>query len=168
MEASDYLLTCAEIGVALAGFAALIVAVRQRGAEPLPARDRRYVALLIERGLVATFFALLPIVLGGVGVPGQALWAGISAAFCAYAISLAQRSGTDRRAEPETFHTVVEQPVYYALLFTGWAVIALMAAHALGLGIERNAWWYAVAVTWLLTTAGYLFFFVVRSWTRAG
>ena len=43
----------------------------------------------------------------------------------------------------------------------------IQVMHAFGLGIRQNAWWYIVAVTWLLATAGYRFFFALRKWIQA-
>lgn len=166
MEGSDYLLTCAEVGVALAGFSALVVAVRQRGAEALPAMDRRLVALLIERGLMATFLSFVPLLLAGLGVSEETVWFGSSSLFAAYGLSMAWRSAASRRTDRESSE-IVAPPAFYALFVTGLLVIVLQIAHALGVGIQQSAWWYAVAVTWLLSSAGYLFFFIIRWWMRA-
>jgi len=164
VEGSDYLLTCAEVGVALAGFSALIVAVRQRGSEPLSVADRHSVTLLIERGLASTFLELLPIVLLGLEVSENTLWAASSATFVAYALSIVLRSLASRRDDPGTFPELVGGPGGFALLASGLAVIALQVLHALGIGVRQGPWWYAVGVTWLLASAAYLFYFVVRAW----
>jgi hypothetical protein len=166
VEGSDYLLTCAEIGVALAGFSALVVAVHQRGTEPLSAMDRRLVALLIERGLMATFFSLLPVLLAGLNVPEKALWFSSSLLVAAYGLSMGWRSAASRWNDREAPDIVAPLP-FYALLVVGLSVVFLQIIHALGFGIEQSVWWYLVAVTWLLTSAGYLFFFVIRGWMRS-
>jgi hypothetical protein len=165
MDGSDYLLTSAEIGVAIAGFAALVVAIRQREAEPLSPLHRQFVSLLIERGLVATFFSLLPILLLGLGVSASVVWLSSSLSFALYALSMAWRSATNRGAVDAA--KIVPPRAFNALMLTGLLVIALQVAHAFGVGIHQNVWWYALGVTWLLSSAAYVFFFFLREWTRA-
>ncbi len=53
LEGSEYMYTTAEIGVALAGFAALVISFRQRQDSSLTDADRLVVASLVERGLMA-------------------------------------------------------------------------------------------------------------------
>ena len=48
MEGSEYMYSAAEVGVALAGFAALVIAIRQRAGSPLSDTDRVLVASLVE------------------------------------------------------------------------------------------------------------------------
>ena len=74
MPGSEYLLTCAEVAVALAGFSALVVAIMDRGSRENAAFSRGLVASLVERSLFALFFSLVPVLLGGLGV-GAALTA---------------------------------------------------------------------------------------------
>jgi hypothetical protein len=74
MEGSEYLLTSAEIGVALAGFAALVIVVRQRAADQFSSSDRMLVASLIERGLMAALFSFLPLLLLGLGLAAGVVW----------------------------------------------------------------------------------------------
>jgi hypothetical protein len=165
MDGSEYLQTCAEIGVALAGFAALAMILEQRPGAPDTSIVRVYVATLIERGLAATFLALLPSLLEGIGIPIRIVWLLSSGSFAVYGISLARRAIVNRKIHPEQ-GDVVSGTMVRVLFATGFAVIALQAAHAFGIGIEQNVWWYAVGIVWLLASAGYLFFFVVRAWVR--
>ena len=62
---------------------------------------------------------------------------------------------------------MVSEPLFYALISIGILVIALQFLHAFGVGLQQNAWWYLVAVTWLLVTAGYRFIIVLHGWIRA-
>jgi len=48
----------------------------------------------------------------------------------------------------------------------GLFVLALQVAHALGLGFQQSVWWYLVGLTWLLVSAGYLFYLAIRGWAR--
>ena len=164
MEGSDYLLTCAEVGVALAGFSALVVAIRQRSDEELSLVYRRFVAALIERGLMATFFSLLPVVLSGLGVGTGTLWLGASLALAFYIGSMAWRSSA-ARSHPE-LRSIVPPAAFATLMAVGVAVLAVQVAHALALGITQSVWWDAVGVTWVRASGGYMFLFLVRDWTR--
>lgn len=165
MDGSDYLLTCAEVGAALAGFSALVVAIRQRSEQPLAPFYRRLVAVLIERGLLATFFSLLPVLLEGLGVTAGMLWFSSSISLAAYGGLMAWRSLVVPR-DPEA-RKLISVPAYFGLMLVGMLVLGLQIANAFGIGLTQSVWWYSIGVTWLLASAGYLFFFVILDWTRA-
>lgn len=163
MEGSDYLQTCAEVAVALAGFAALVVAIRQRGADGIPPLVRRLVLSLIERSLVATLLALLPELLWGLGLPPRAVWAIASGALSAYVATLAWRVVTPD-VRREVVGSFLSLPLFGLTYSVGIVVILLQLAHALGIGLQQSVWWYLVGVAWLLASVGYLFYFVIRGW----
>lgn len=167
MEGSDYLLTAAEIGVALAGFAALVIAVRQRGAGMLSPNDRNLVASLIERGLVASFFSFLPLLLTGLGLEAELVWLIASGGLAIYIVSLGWRSRASRRRDPEA-SDLVPAALFHPLMVVGISLAGVQFAHAFGWFLEQSVWWYLLALTFLLTSAGYVFFFVVRGWVRNG
>ena len=62
MESSEYLYTVAEVAVALVGFAGIVIALRHRESG-LSGLDRSFVTDMVQRGLAALFFALLPLLL---------------------------------------------------------------------------------------------------------
>ena len=74
MDTTDYLYTCAEIGVALAGFSALVVALSQRAGAASSDTHYWYMSVIIERGLMASFLAMLPSLLEGLGVATRGIW----------------------------------------------------------------------------------------------
>ncbi|RKX35527.1 MAG: hypothetical protein DRP64_19290 [Verrucomicrobia bacterium] len=166
MEGSDYLLTCAEVAVALAGFSALVVAVRQRGDDELAPLDRSLVSSLIERSLVAVFFSFLPILLHGLGISPARVWFVTSGGLSAYVVTLAWRGAVLRKREPQ-FSELISGPIFYIIWALGLFVLALQSAHALGLGVQQSVWWYLVGLTWLLVSVGYLFYLAIRGWARA-
>ena len=166
LEGSEYMYTSAEVGVALAGFAALVIAFRQRQDSALSDSDRRVVASLVERGLMAAFFSFLPILLFGLGLPERLIWFFSSGTFVAYGVSIIIRSIRSMRSR-KISSGLASNPVFYILFALGVLMVALQVCHALGLGIKQSAWWYLVAVTWLLVSAGYRFFFVLRGWVRS-
>jgi hypothetical protein len=165
MEGADYLLTCAEVAVALEGFSALVVALGGRpdsGVDPL---SRGLVGTLIERSLIAMFFSLAPVLLSGLGLAPARIWLACSGILAAYILSLAWRSATLRRRDA-TFADLLEGPLFATLMALGVVVLLLQIAHAFALGIEQSVWWYLVGVTWLLLAASYLFYFAIRRWAR--
>ena len=155
--------TTAEIGVALAGFAALVISFRQRQDSSLSNSDRLVVASLVERGLMAAFLSYLPILLFGLGLSERLIWFFSSGTFVAYGVSVMIRSVRSRKISSG----FASNPAFYILFAVGVLMVALQVCHALGLGLRQSAWWYLVAVTWLLVSAGYRFFFVLRGWVRA-
>ena len=68
MEGSDYMYATAEVGVALAGFAAIVIALRRKEDSSLSDAPKLVVASLIERGLVAAFLSFLRILLSGLSL----------------------------------------------------------------------------------------------------
>jgi len=166
MEGSEYLLTCAEVGVALAGFSALIIALTNRSDSGVDTVSRGMVSTLIERSLVSVFFSFLPILLSGLGVTPGNIWFSCSMLFAVYGFSLAWRSGSQRRSEPET-KDYLNLPVFLLLMAVGLLVIFLQLMHAFELGIRQSVWWYLVGLTWLLMSASYMFYIAVRRWSHA-
>jgi hypothetical protein len=73
VEASDTLLTLAEVSLGLAGFAGIVV-VFGRGSGVLPPADSLRLAALVGASLGTLFLSLIPIALGFVGVPERDLW----------------------------------------------------------------------------------------------
>ncbi len=151
MEGSEYMYTAAEIGVAIAGFAALVISFRQRQDSSLSDADRVVVASLVERGLMAAFFSFLPILLFGLGLSERLIWFFSSGTFVAYGVSIGIRSVRSRKIS----RRLTSNPAFYILFAVGALMVALQICHALGLGLQQSAWWYLVAVTWLLFSAGY-------------
>jgi hypothetical protein len=155
--------TAAEVGVALAGFAALVISFRQRAGSSLSDLDRLVTANLVERGLMAAFFSFLPILLFGLGLSPRLVWFFSSGTFAAYGVWVLFRSIRSRRLSGG-----LVAPLGFSILVSiGFLIVALQVCHALGLGLQQSAWWYLVAVTWLLVSAGYRFFFILREWVHA-
>jgi len=73
LEASDTLLTLAEISLGLAGFAGIVV-VFGRGPGALPPADSLRLVALVGASFGTLFLSLIPIALGFVGVAEPELW----------------------------------------------------------------------------------------------
>ena len=166
MEGSEYLLTCAEVAVALAGFSALVVAIGGRGDSSIESLSRGLVGMLIERSLFAVFFSLVPVLLAGLNVAPAQLWFICSGGLATYIVSLAWRSAAARRQEP-WLSEFLAGPAFAILMVLGLLVLLLQVAHAFGLGLRQNVWWYLVGLTWLLLSVAYIFYLAIRRWARA-
>ncbi len=167
MEGSEYLLTCAEVAVALAGFSALVVAIGTRGESSIEPLSRGLVRTIIERSLFAVFFSLVPVLLTGLNVAPAQLWFLCSASLAAYIASLAWRSAAIRRQQEPVMTEYMKGAAFATLMVLGLLVLLLQVAHALGLGLQQNVWWYLVGLTWLLLSAAYMFYMAIHRWARA-
>ena len=166
MDPFDYLLTFAEIGVALAGFAALMVVLRDRSDVEFSTLDRAIVALLVERSLIATFFSLYPGILRGLDLSHSVIASISSAVWIIYSSHSALRTTKLQRGESSINH-YISLRTRSILWVVFLAVSGIQIANVFGWGIGPNVWWYVLAILWILVSAGWLFFFFVRSWMRA-
>ena len=84
MQASDELLTLAELAIALAGFSGVVVAFGQRG--EVTVLDRWRFAALLSISMSAAVLAFLPAVLNLLGISGSFLWRTSSAVYLFVAV----------------------------------------------------------------------------------
>lgn len=166
MDGSDYLYTCAEVAVALAGFSALVVAITGRDSPAVDQLFRGIVGTIVERSLAAIFFSLGPILLLGLEIDPAFVWSICSGGLAIYITSLAWRSASLRRREPLLVEFLAG-PTFLVLMGLGLVVLVLQTLNATGLLIEKGVWWYLVGLTWLLLAAAYMFYLAVRRWARA-
>jgi hypothetical protein len=164
MNRSEYMYTIAELGVGLSGFAALIIAIRRRSESSLSDSDRDTVTALIERGLMAAFLSLLPVLLFGLGLSEPLLWTVSSGVFVIYGITIPYRA---LRLRKELIKNgALPKAMFYGLTGLATAVVILQLLHAVGVGMQQSAWWYGVGITWLLAAAGHRFLYLVQRWFR--
>jgi len=88
LSASEVLIVVAEISIALAGFAGVVVAFRQRGLEALPPHEQLRLRYMLLVACVALLFALLPFVPHHLRLDASATWALSSGAFALGLLSL--------------------------------------------------------------------------------
>jgi hypothetical protein len=111
-ELSDAFLTLAEIGVGLAGFSSIALALTRRDA-PLTPAQAIYVRELILNSLAVIFMALLPVGLILVGIPDSIIWRGLSAfhaaliVFVAWPVLLLQVRGIEVGDRDQAIYVVV-------------------------------------------------------------
>lgn len=107
MAAPDSLQTIAEVGIGLAGFSGLVVALR-RDAGPLDEIQKFRLSLLFVLAFGAIFLSFLPDVLASLSVPEERIWFDSSASLFGYSLILLWWwfSGSRRHAKvvPEIFN----------------------------------------------------------------
>ncbi len=124
-----------------------------------------FVAILIERSLVAMLLSLLPALLIGLDLDPRLLWALCSGTLADYVLSLAIRSASLRRREPSLAGLISGPLILFAF---GLGQVVIQMLNATGLLLTQNVWWYLLGLTWLLASVCYHFFIFVRSWSRSG
>jgi hypothetical protein len=162
LEAADFLYTCAEIGVAIAGIAALVVAIGQRRSTELDSRTIAYVSVIVERGLAGAFWALLPIFLGGFELNTDLIWLLSSGFLALYIFSLGYRSYLYKKRMDQKEAESLTTKAFVILLVIGLIVAVVQVFHASGLLLQQSVWWYTLGVIWLLCTMGYMFIIFLR------
>ncbi len=98
MQASDELLTIAELAIALAGFSGVVVAFAHQGR--LTAIDRWRFAGLLTLSMGAALVAFVPSLLHFLGLAGSALWRGSSVAFIVVAVLFLTLVAVGRSSQP--------------------------------------------------------------------
>lgn len=120
---------------------------------------------MIERGLMSALFALAPMLVVSFTSTEEVAWSVCSAAILIYAASVIVRS-TISRTRPEA-RQIIDHRIALVLLVVGTPVTLAPIFNVLPLGVSPGPHWYLVAVTWMLASAGYIFWFLLRDWVRA-
>ncbi len=149
----DYLLRLSSLAVTFVGFSSIVVALRRALGAELSDLHMYFVRLFIEGGLYVAALGLLPTALSFTGLAESTIWRLSSAAAALFAsvyliIQLRRR------------HRVTPGPVPFQASFnyaiTNIATLALWA-NTIGLGFQPSAAPYALALTWFLVVAGWIF-----------
>ena len=158
MEASDELLTIAELAIGLAGFSGVAVAFRGRAG--LRATDRFRFLSVLSTSLTVLVLAFVPFGFHHAGQVGPALWMGSSAIMLAFWALSAWLLGV--RFRPD-FSVDENLPMQVEFIIWGLGALNLLLAVAniVGWPINTGAFLYLVALVSWLVVAGFLFAFLV-------
>ena len=159
MQGADVLLTIAEVAVAFAGFASVVVLFQHRDLNRWPAAVVVRLRTMIEGSLTALFSALLPFVLHHLGLAGDGLWAisslVLALAYVAFGTLVWRRSrGALASGELSRFFSVTVAAIS---IF----VFAALLLNASGIIFHRAFGAYLVGVSWALVFASLMFLRVV-------
>jgi hypothetical protein len=159
VQGADVLLTIAEVAVAFAGFASIVVLFQHRDPLRWPPAVVVRLRTMIEGSLVTLFSALLPFILFHFGMNGEALWATCSllfaASICANAVLIWRRSKVPLSGGHLSRSFTITVGVITAF------VLAALILNSAGLVFPRTFGPYLVGVAWNLVFASLMFLRVV-------
>ena len=160
MNEPDVLLSMAEVGVTLLGFAAIVSVFRQRDWHP----DGRFWAM-VSAGVGTLVFSLfpLPFIFGGIA-PASA-WLVCNALLGLYALGycavLASAFRRDRAAGSSS------HPVVFSAVFGGTAVVCpFLLASSFGYFGDPAFWSYLVGLIWFQIVTVIIFVRLLIVWLR--
>ena len=156
----ESLATIAELGIGLAGFSSIVVALGYRS-QRLGSLDRMRVIGLLLGSLGASLFATLPIVLADAGNAPSTIWRASSTALAAGLAGLLAYAFVARRdlSEPES---AALHPAMWFLIIGGFSVfIPVLAWNAVGLRSAPSSGPYLSALYFLLVYSTAQFFRVL-------
>ncbi len=157
MEASDELLTIAELAIGLAGFSGIVVAFSHR--KGLRENDRfRFITLFLI-AMLALILAFVPFGFHHAGQAGPALWKGSSAVMLVFSIGITWFVLAHLPDFP------VDQKVPKPVLAVTWGTAILRnlieVANIIGWPLESGPLLYPVALILWLMMAAVMFAFLV-------
>jgi len=151
----------AEIAIALAGFSSIIVIFRRSGADGAwEPEDIFRLRIMLQYGLFAAGFAVLPGAASGIGLSPALLWptaSGMMAIFLVADLLNQQRAA-------RTLPKGSLNPVLAILMVTGNVlVIVIQGLNVFGWGPTRGSGPYLFGVTWLTISAGMMFYRLITA-----
>jgi hypothetical protein len=147
MRVDDTLRTLAELGVALAGFSGIVIALGSRARGEWSPLDRRWLSILLSASFGAVLWSLVPLLLLASDLPESWVWLLSSAGWLIHAIAaLAVRTRqltTSRRSDAAAPDRGF---LAFAMAGVGAAIVA-QSANVLSL---HASWPHLAAVMWWL------------------
>ncbi len=158
LAGSNYLLALAAISITFVSVSTVAFIFRQALGPGLSEVENQLIRAFIRTGLGATMFALLPPLLGLLGIGASLIWHISSLSFAVVELNALVRFLRTRAL----FQGLVPALSVYAL-FAGSVVVTLGALiNTLGIGSAPNAGWYALAMTWILVQIMFIFILTLR------
>ena len=162
VDPEAFLLTIAELSVAVVGFSAIVAALNRGEKAKESGYQRLLVYAMVEFGFAALLFALFPSVVGFFGLDG--VWASrvsntaLAIFFFAYfplyqrrRFALANESPPEGRQINFRVRLVITYTIAAMALLSGWAIVPVPPFAA-----------YALGISWLLFLAALGFLFTMR------
>jgi hypothetical protein len=150
LQGEGPLLTIAQISVALAGFASVVIALRGSGPQAWTAQDRFGLANVLAASVATLLGSLLPFPLAYLGWSNAIVWGIANATFGTLvlaAVSFLARVVSSRRLPPRTPH------VFWTFVGSGFVMAAMLLLSALDLLLPRGPAILLVGLIWALLAA---------------
>ncbi|MBW8770766.1 MAG: hypothetical protein JF589_13505 [Gemmatimonadetes bacterium] len=162
--ASDFFLALAQVAIGFVAFSTIAVVLREVVRAPFDAYQTLLVRFVIECGLAATFYALLPVLLALVGFAAPVLWRLSSGALGVFGVLAPfHYIRRRRRAKPGPMPT----RAVWITVVTALVDMALWL-NALTPTLRWSVGPYAVGVMWLLLQAGVILILAFSEFLRKG
>jgi hypothetical protein len=147
---SDYFLTFSQVAIGFVAFSTIAVVLREMIGTSFGAYQTLLLRFVIESGLAATIYALVPVLLAVAGLTQPMLWRVSSAALGVFGVVFpVYYVRRRRRVKPG------RMPMRAILVTLGTVVIDVQLwLNALTPVFRWSAGPYAIAVTWLLCAPG--------------
>ncbi len=158
LPGSTYLLALASISITFVSVSTVAFIFRQALGPGLSEVENQLIRGFIRTGLGATMLALLPPLLGLLGIEASLIWRLSSLLFAVVELNALIRYGRTRAL----YRGLVSALSVYAL-FGGSAIVTVGALiNVLGIGSAPNAGWFALGVTWVLAQVMFIFILTLR------
>lgn len=155
MTGSDVLLTVAELAVAFAGFASIVVVFQHGRPSSWPPAVPVRLQAMVESSLGTLYATLFPFGLHALGVTGPTLWAISSAAAGVTLIAVGLLFYL--RARPHLPEGELKPAFTFGLAGANVLVVGLQVVNALGIGMEPSFGPFLVATLFSLVVASLVF-----------
>jgi hypothetical protein len=148
VDAEGILQTIAELSVALAGFASVVIALRGAEPERWAPQDRFGLGIVLASSLGALTGSLLPFPLGAFGLAAETIWRA-STGLLGIAVGIASVVLVNRglRHPPRT------PRLFWSYVASGALFALVLLAHATGLFGPRGPGLLLLGLIWLLLAA---------------
>ncbi len=161
MDGTSSLQTLAEVSVALAGFASLLVVLRRGQAPPPPGGEGADLFVVVGGGLLVLLFSLLPLPLGHLLPSASSVWVFSSALFSGcllfgYLAILRRRSQLLRAGIRPSFPRVSQVVVQAPLV-----VIVLLVLNVVGVLVPQGPGVYILSLIFVLVLSAVPLLFAV-------
>ncbi len=158
LPGTSYLLAVATLSITFVSVSSIAFVFRQALGTGLSELEIVLIRVFLRTGLGVTIFALLPLLLGLLGVLPALAWR-VSSLLLALAHLNGLIGYLRRRAH---FQHVATPLTFYSLYGVSMVVILGLLLNAIGIGVEPGVGLYALAVTWILVEAILMFIGALR------
>ena len=162
MQPSEALSTSAQVAVALAGFAGVVIAFRSGSVHQWSNVDKFRLRILLTNSAMPFVLSILAMLLSSTALDQDTVWQVCSVlAFVMIVVVGQQMSGGLRRLSPEEFRAGgVSRAIFYSASVIGIAVTLLQLYNAITL---KTFWPFFAAIATLLVLAMLQFTFLVTA-----